>query len=129
MNKMIERLKTEEAAEAQAEYQDGRQAGESWANDEASPRQLKALERLDECEPPRDVSYHLSVMVNGLNHGITEGLFSALHPRQKEFDRPDVKAFWQSVLGEDAERIEDQDFARGFCEAALEAWRNVKADV
>jgi hypothetical protein len=52
-------------------------------------------------------------------------LYCVLHGldhEQADVDQSDVEHFWESILGEGGDsKIEDEDFALGFCKAACEA--------
>ena len=123
MEEVIARLTAAAELENNEFYQAGRQAGEAWARGKATPRQLRRLEELLQNEEYHgEASWVLETYTNGLNHGISVGLAEDLNPRQDI----ETSEFWEAVLGDDAERIEDLDFARGFVEGALDIWQSVK---
>ncbi len=115
----IERLRQAAAEEGEQVQVEGREAGELWAREEATPRQLRGLKRrLDAGDPVQDA--------DGNNAGAG---YRAIHGWKFEIEEGAVDAFWSAALGGDPEsaaaRIADPDFARGFCEGAVEFWNKV----
>jgi hypothetical protein len=53
----------------------------------------------------------------GVVHHAIEGDFGS---------RPDLNGFWEQVLGDAADRIDDDNFARGFVDGAWEVWQAVR---
>lgn len=116
----VERLHAAAEADARQDYQEGKAAGRAWATDDARPKQLRRLERdyspheTFACEPD---AYGWA----GLVHNLLNNDFS---------DRSELNEFWARVLGDrDADRIHDEDFARGFVEGAIEFWEEVQHEV
>jgi hypothetical protein len=129
MNKedIVKRMKAEAEEDSKEEYQEGYEMGKDWAQEYAKPRELRALDNLSR-NSGCDLSVTLAVYVNGMNHSIAWGLWQAIYKQEPNHD--EVRRFWEEALGDDnADRIEDQDFARGFCEGALAIWEEVKDEV
>jgi hypothetical protein len=122
MNEVVARLKAADELERSEEYQAGRTAGEAWAKEAATPRQLRRLVAL--AEDQYGITGHLHIFADSMNRGIGHGLADVMNPGQ-EFNL-DSEGFWIRVLGDDRQRIEDEDFARGFVDAAREVWEAVK---
>ena len=55
-------------------------------------------------------------------------LVFAIWPKLKD-DRDAPASFWEKALGDDAERIKDGDFLRGFGEGAIEVWNEVSNEL
>ncbi len=92
------------------DYWYGKRAGEVWARTKASETPLQRLNRADEdgtlYEPPDGAD-------------ISAWLTDVLKPIRNGYDLP----LWEVILGDDAGRIEDADFARGFADGVAEAIR------
>jgi hypothetical protein len=124
MDEVIARLKAADDLDSKEEYQAGREAGETWAREDARPKELRALARLAEAEPRFGIEGQLGIYANGMNRGIAWGLCEDLYPHE---ECRDVTTFWESILGDGGEDlIENHHFALGFCEGALDVWEKVK---
>jgi hypothetical protein len=128
MQEVIARLKAADEADANEERQKGREVGERWAKRGARPRQLRRLDELISNSP-----YELEVCLLGFDkhvYGIAGGLYRAIHGRQNDIENIAVETFWENIVGENGrDRMEDLDFASGFCEGALEVWDQVRSEV
>jgi hypothetical protein len=116
LDAVIARMRAAQELECNASYQEGRQAGEVWARETATPKQLRNLfSRVDECQ------------LGGPE--TAEHLWEAIYPHE-ELDHHSVSNFWTIVLGENGEEIiEDEDFARGWAEGALDVWEKVEGQL
>ena len=90
-------------------YHEGLERGGSWRK-QAKEEQLNWLREADgllgECG--EGFAWVLYCVLHGLDH------------EQADVDQSHVEHFWESILGEDGDsKIEDEDFALGFCKAAL----------
>jgi hypothetical protein len=121
MDEVVARLKAAAAIEANEDYQAGHEAGEAWAKEHATPKQLRRLEKLAD-DPQYDIESHLDIFANVLNRGIANGLYEVIEPEGEM-----CEAFWESVIGDNGkEKMDEEDFAKGFIEGALEVWDAVK---
>lgn len=134
MDEVIARLKAADELDRKEEYQAGRKAGERWAREDARPRQLRKLSGfvlfgelkslLEEFGRTPALAEFRRSDANAVSHY----LFRAINPTE-EHDVQSVRAFWTAALGDEAERsnrIEDQDFVRGFCDGAHDVWEKVR---
>jgi hypothetical protein len=128
MKDVIERLKAAAEIEASEVYQAGREAGETWAKEDATPKQLRRLTEYTDGidnEPSApdwwDVDYpHVRVAAT------YAFAFAALGVNPLNGDVEEAQAFWSQALGDNAERIEDGDFLHGFGDGAADVWRQVE---
>jgi hypothetical protein len=112
MASAIERLRASEQTEAAEDREAGAQAGRAWAKHKAKARQLRRLSEANDHELFRGEPD---------SYGWAGVLHHAMHAG-KCSDRDELGIFWERVLGDDAERVEDMDFAEGFVDGALEVW-------
>jgi hypothetical protein len=127
MDDVIARLRAAQEMDNREDCNEGRAAGEEWAKDKARPKQLKALAKLNEIEAHYDWEGMLGVFDN--HRGIAWGLYEQMH-QEDAFDRSDVEAFWEGILGGGGrEKIDGFDFARGFVDAALAVWEKVEGEL
>jgi hypothetical protein len=118
MEDVIARMKAADALERNESYQTGRETGECWAKNRATPKQLRNL-----AGDPGEGAPILGSMVHG---EIATTLWQEIHPR-RETDSHTINCFWEEAAGDNGvESIEDQDFARGWMEGALAIWEKVK---
>jgi hypothetical protein len=105
-----------------ADRQDGYAAGRGWALEDARPRELRKLER----EQARYDQAHLDpTRLGNEAESIGDRLFNVLSPKGL-----DAEEFWREALGdEDANRIDDPEFAQAFILGALTVWNRVKKEV
>ncbi|QJW93090.1 hypothetical protein [Frigoriglobus tundricola] len=116
MQQVVNRMKAAAKLEESAEHRAGKQAGEKWARDTATPAQLRRLAEI------RD---ELFVGVPD-TFGWPGILYVTFH-KGADVDRAEVNGYWSSVLGEkDAERIYEEQFASAFVEGALAVWAIVE---
>jgi hypothetical protein len=122
MNKadIVKRLKATKEQEREEEFEDGKKAGREWAQSDAT---AKELERLDKYITNTEDDWWTTT------DSASRGLFvwAAWPSRREEYGATDD--FWQQALGNDAHRIEDDDYFRGFGVGAVEAWLEVKNEV
>jgi hypothetical protein len=120
---VVQRLKAAAEKEVLEEYQEGKQAGRRWAEEEATPKELGRLEAHLGPGPGRGFSG------GGVNPAAgADALVFALWPKA-EGDGYSADELWEQILAGDAGRARDPDFRRGFGDGALELWREVKAEL
>jgi hypothetical protein len=117
MRDVIERLKAAAELEANKDYQEGFQAGQTWAKKDATPKQLRRLAKYIEDWPALDW-WEGDGVVNAL-------ALTILNLSRDESDQGTLDAFWEGALGDLAPRISDLDFLRGFSEGAMDVWGQV----
>jgi len=123
----IARLKAADEAEKNEMHQQGKKAGRRWAMQESTPKQLRKLADYEFHSPDEnDWSDVVASWANQHNDGVAAGMCALLHPSMEK--RLEVLVFWENLLG-DSDLIEDQDFALGFIEGAIEFWRMVESRV
>jgi hypothetical protein len=116
MNEVIARLKAAAELEANRLYQAGFKAGQDWASEKATPKQLRRLAEYAADDESRE------------GHWASEALVSAVWPDPEDkLSQSAPEDFWRHALGDKAaELVEDDDFHRGFVEGALDLWRRVR---
>jgi hypothetical protein len=126
-DEVISRLRAAAKLENSDFYQAGYQAGESWVNSAATPRELHALQGLANVKDDYLGLYGELTHQAGCGRidNYADGLWKLMHP-QKKLDKDAVRAYWERVLGEGGkEAIMDLHFLRGFLKGALEVWEQV----
>jgi hypothetical protein len=128
MEDVIARLKAAEEADSNEQRQEGAEAGRAWARNVARPRQLRRLARLGKKKDA--VEDQLSGFNADTKHGIATSLYAVLHDlpvASKAFGTGDVAYFWLETVGPGGRaKMDDIDFASGFCDGAREVWEKVK---
>lgn len=94
VGRAVERLKAAVKIEAQEAYQEGREAGETWAKEAATLRQLRRLDRLAS-NPRKSIDDHLRTFTDDRHGGIAESLYIEIEP-----NGTDLEGFWDEALGE-----------------------------
>jgi hypothetical protein len=131
MDDVIARLKAAAELEGNEEYQDGFKAGQEWAKKVARPKELKRI--------AKHIAEYTIDLVAGwwwdvdspawsAPFGAVDYFVFAAWPQRYD-DRDAPKEFWEQALGDDAHRIDDADFFRGFGEGAVEIWEQVKDEL
>jgi hypothetical protein len=114
MDDVIKRLKAAAELEQNEELQAGVAAGQEWAKTTATPKQLERLSVSEAQEP----------VICGLpNHQGWPGVIHYVITKGRDENPED---FWENALGDDANQLYEEDFARGFVAGALEIWDQVK---
>lgn len=125
---VIRRLKSAKQAEATEEREEGQAAGRSWAEEMASPKQLRRLQAM--ASEPGSIDAQLAKMSKGGALQVGRELYLYLHAGKRDpIDTTMIRTFWEEILGTEHLRIEDVDFASGFVEGALEVWEEVKEEI
>ena len=151
MDEVIARWKAAAQLEANRDYQEGRELGEKWAKDKATPRQLRRLQALVD-NPKWTLTEWLNYVAadgmtvelmnqladnpeiapklaevgalpysGAMQTGIGRALYWCLFP-DRVADHHEIEAFWLSALDTRQHAIEMHDFARGFVEGAIGVW-------
>jgi hypothetical protein len=155
MDDLIARFKAAAELEANEDYQLGHRAGEEWATQKATPRQLRRLQALAD-DPKCSLTEWLNdVAADGMTKevmneladsptiapqlavagalpystvmktGIGRSLYWCLFPEKTRNVR-DIESFWMWAIEAGPTAIENHDFARGFVEGALRVWEKVR---
>jgi hypothetical protein len=122
LDAVVARLKAADADDRQEDYDEGKATGESWAKEEARPRQLRRLAKL--AAIPGRIHEQMSIASNGINRGIAVWLWRNVENAGVDADY--MEEFWESLQGPNgADRIDEFDFADGFISGALAVWNQV----
>jgi hypothetical protein len=106
--------------EENEEYQAGYEAGETWAKNQGTPKQLRRLEGYVD-EFARQGAEWWDVESPGwAAPGGATGSFAidVLGLNRDNAERDDIEGFWEQAL-DNAKRIEDADFFHGFGDGAI----------
>ena len=125
---VVQRLRAAHEEESQSDIADGKEAGRTWAEREATPKELRRLQAFkDGC---RDwEKFQRSQGRGSSSRGASERLYFAIHP-EHDGERTEASDFWEAVLGgDDKDRAHDPAFVWGFAEGALEVWDEHKDDL
>jgi hypothetical protein len=126
---VVQRLKAAQEKEDQMERDEGKAAGRKWAERTATPKELRRVaEYIDRCEQDNTPWHDVDFPGWMAPFGATDYFVFAIRPQDKD-DRDAPGQFWEEALGDDAHRIEDSDFLRGFGEGAVEVWNEVSAQL
>jgi hypothetical protein len=107
--------------EAKAEYQAGFAAGRGWAEGPATPKQLaRVSDYIDQADRASSDWW--------ATFGALDRFAFAAWPDRKD-DRSAADDFWQEALGDDAHRVQDSDYLRGFGEGAADYWRDIRDEL
>jgi hypothetical protein len=122
---MAARLRGVKRRTVDAAYERGWRMGQEWAMRQADLDHLVLLERL--CRTMNDEEWQ---RLAGTKHGDTAGdeLLRRLYPSAYE-DLFQRQQFWSCAGVEDTTLLDQLGFLRGFVEASLNAWAQVKGDV
>jgi hypothetical protein len=128
---IVKRLRA--SAESDTEdYDDGKHAGREWATTQATARELGRLNTyLEDTTLGRFDWWDVDDPRWMAPWGAADNLAFAIRPKlRKNEDPQEVRAFWQSAIGDDAlDRLNDSEFLRGFGEGAAEVWEEVKNEL
>lgn len=103
----------------------GKDRGAWWAKAHAKPAQLERLTAAVAAGDGRncgtgDAEDLAGGMNNGMSKGTAVGLYLILSGAESGREsRAEAREFWDTMLLEDAEKINDTDFAAGFIEGVL----------
>jgi hypothetical protein len=122
MNDVIQRLRKSKIESEGETFKEGRDAGKSWVENNAEVPELKRLDRYH-AENHRDAWYLCTVESDAFS--AAEHLARAI-TGDNDLDRSGMREFWQGVLGDDEEKIHDDDFLKGFVDGAMELWSEVE---
>lgn len=116
LTKVVERLKSLAEAEGRESFDAGQRAGESWACETASPRQLRRLDK--QVEDSGGASSYVEQDRNAHQ--------TAAQRIAEEIDGED-NSFWEIVLGDNHEnQTADANFLQGFLTGVLTIWSAVE---
>jgi hypothetical protein len=121
MHDVIARLRASQQLESNEDYQTGRKAGEEWAREKATTRELRRLKKFSSEFDCRDWNWS-PPMWGGDTCGIAHYILVEMDPKC-EGDRVASEGFWEEALDE---QYPEGDLLRGFCDGALEVWDQVK---
>jgi hypothetical protein len=110
MDDVIQRLRASKAQSESECFQQGYEAGQSWAKDDAEAIELQ---RLDKSWDQGYLAYNA--------YSVAE----AVQPTPRD-EAPSL-SFWEEALGDFAHEANDDDFVRGFVRGALDLWAEIKA--
>jgi hypothetical protein len=113
------------SANAAKDYKDGKHAGRDWAEQTATVKELRRL--ADYCENTEGIWYELDRDWLA-PFGATDYFVFAVWPKCKD-DRGAPPDFWEQALGDDAHRIQDEDFFHGFGDGAIEVWNEIRDEL
>jgi hypothetical protein len=120
MDEVITRLKAAAELEDKEEYQAGFLAGQEWAMSTAKPKELRRVSDYIG-------NYHASPF-DWWEADAAEDCFAfEVWPNRKNRTGKHQASdeFWEEALGDDAHRVGDVDFLRGFGEGAVDIWEKV----
>jgi hypothetical protein len=126
MVEVIKRMQAAEVLDADELYQEGRQAGDEWTRMHGTAKMLRRLDKV--LEQFDSIEHYVGVCANGMNEGSAVCIYRDLTGKRngKADDAPD---FWENVVGLGAdwrEKADDERFAVGFVEAAMELWEKIE---
>jgi hypothetical protein len=127
---IVKRLKATKDNDTE-DYEDGKAAGQQWAAEEATAKELERIARYIRRMEAGQGSSHVAWWHVGAPQwrvSPTHEFAYAAQPKYKD-DPSAADDFWQAALGDDAERIEDPDFFHGFGDGVVEVWNEVQADL
>jgi hypothetical protein len=126
MDDVVARLKAAAELEDKEEYQAGLEAGRTWAKEDATPKQLR---RIADYVEKSDRSYDFCWYDSSLNwnapFGPLDHFAFVAWPDRKD-DRSAADDFFEQALGDDAHRVQDDDFLHGFGDGVVEIWDQVR---
>lgn len=123
MSKTIERLRQADEAELSEQTQDGKQAGRAWAERQATPKQLRRLDRFWET-----AAHDLWQWFHGnTNDAFSPGERLAEIISGEDMDRHARHDWWRDVV--DGDPWTDADWVEGFCGGAMEVWGEVEDQI
>jgi hypothetical protein len=129
MENAIERLKAAGEREEKEQYRAGVAAGREWAMRMATPKQLRRVdEYTEDCKGWWDFSDTWNAPFGATDYFAFAVLGISTDDggsRTKNHCHAPA-AFWEKALGDDAYRIEDQDFFFGFGDGVVAFWDEVK---
>jgi hypothetical protein len=129
-DEVIVRLKAAAELEKNEGYQAGFQAGQAWAREAATPKQLRRIAaHIDSCLTGSTDWWDVDSPNWQAPFGATDRFAIAARPEARRDPRV-LTDFWEQALGEDdAGRARDADFLRGFGEGVIEVWEVVKDEL
>lgn len=126
---VVKRLKAASEVEEEQEYEAGKKAGREWAEQTATPKELRRLRRYFQCYEGQQ-AYWWDIDANWSGpYGALEKFVLAARPETIRDDHEVFGFFWEEALGEFDEWINDPDFFHGFGDGAMEVWQDVKNEL
>jgi hypothetical protein len=121
MDDVVARMKAAEQLESKEDYKAGFDAGQAWAKETATPKELRRVEKyIDRVAAEPTVNWW------ELEGTWGPSFFVWVAWPDRKGDEDAAESFWEQALGDDAERIKDPDFLRGFGDGAMDIWAKVK---
>lgn len=129
MDEVIERLRASKQSSGFGRFKVGFEAGQDWAREVAEVGELENLERLRDSANDRS-KYEKSwaglfdVSIDHDYDSLPAELFYHIRATNDE-EYEEMEEFWQTLAGDDWEDL-PASWYRGFCEGALDIWKQVK---
>jgi len=129
MEDVVERLRKSKRDHASERYKEGEEAGRHWANNDAEAHELRRLE--DFCqslwsENGWDDYFSDPEGSYGTSQGLALTMLDIDLRMTGEHPRAAAEDFWECAVG--SEEL-DNDFLKGFSEAAIGVWQEVKGQL
>jgi len=124
MKDVIERLKAAKELEDNESYNEGLEWGESWAKEAATPKELKRIS-----EASQATNRFQDLFRGQPDHRGWAGVVAQYITGNDQIDGSEINDLWQAVLDDDSGKMDDEDFAWGFMDGALQVWHAVAGKV
>jgi len=123
MADVIQRLRASKLESDTETERQAREAGRKWAMEYATARELENLEKArEQCGNDYE-----RIFTNGMNRPAE--VVASFATGQQDLDRADVEQFAERAAGEDADKLDDPDYALAFIDGALDVWYDVKTEL
>jgi hypothetical protein len=122
MNDVIQRLRATASVETTESFNAGVAAGQQWAKDEATKSQLHRLskkmrESWNSCE---------ALLTSGPSAYTHDEQLAAVILGKQSPDREEKSEFWEYILGDELDCLNDDYWLEGFVTGSLDIWRQVE---
>jgi hypothetical protein len=121
MDEVIDRLRASKKKHDSEQYQQGHEAGQEWAKEQAEVDELLLLEKWEQSCPPTEWQ-DCFIAGDRSAYSVAENFVFRIWP-DDDGDRGAAQNFWEQQGREDNP---DGEFVRGFAEGALGIWNQVK---
>ncbi len=126
MQEVINRLRASKQKPEDERYNEGREAGQEWARNQAEAAELIRLEKLREHSGASDWEAFFTTGEREA-YGVPQHFVFQVFP-EWDGSREASRDFWETQAGDD-NGYPDDAFVRGFAEGALEIWDQVKGEL